>query len=268
MMHTYGLGYGGAGFAISYPLAMQLEKVLDGCIDRYSYMHGSDERIGACLHEMGVPLTIELGFHQVDIRGDLYGLLAAHPIAPLVSLHHLDEVKPIFPTGMNQIESLENLAGAYTMDPGRTLQQSICHDFKRKWSVSVSWGYTVQIYPRLTFQTWKSWGNEPFTFNTRPISPEPCDRPLVYFLDNVDRVGENDETLTSYKRFVPEPGWNDCNRDDFRSVFAVHTVNITSPRMDPVEWSKAPRRQCCEITSPMDGTDNTVVQVRIKRCHF
>ncbi|MCL7030376.1 hypothetical protein MKW94_015867 [Papaver nudicaule] len=167
------------------------------------------------------------------------------------------------------------MVGASTMDIGRVLQQSICHDLKRKWSVSVSWGYTAQIYPWLvadnvlgmalqTFRTWKSWGNEPFTFNTRPISPEPCDQPLVYFLDNVDGVGENNVTLTSYKRLVPAPGSNDCNRDEFRSAFAVHSVNITSPTMDPVEWSKT----MLQTTSPMDGVDNSVIQIRIKRCDF
>ncbi|RZC86914.1 hypothetical protein C5167_030265 [Papaver somniferum] len=281
MKHTYGLGYGGAGFAISYSLVTELVKRLDGCIDRYSYMHGSDERIGACLAEIGVPLTIELGFHQVDIREDPYGFLAAHPITPLVSLHHLDDVKPIFPTSANQIDSLKRLMAAYKLDPGRILQQSICHDLKRKWSVSVSWGYTVQVYPWLmsdkelgiafqTFQTWTSRGNQPFTFNTRPMRPEPCDRPLVYFLDNAnnDGVEENNRTLTSYKRFVPKPGEIDCNRDDFLSALALHTVNVTSPRMDPVEWSKAPRRQCCEITSPMDGEDNFIIHIRSKRCNF
>jgi len=30
---------------------------------------------------------------QVDIRGDAYGMLAAHPVAPLVSLHHLDHIQ-------------------------------------------------------------------------------------------------------------------------------------------------------------------------------
>ncbi|KAI3972058.1 hypothetical protein MKW92_005439 [Papaver armeniacum] len=281
MMHTYGLGFGGAGFAISYPLVMQLVEVLDACIYRYSYMHGSDEKIGACLDEIGVPLTIELGFHQVDLRGHLYGLLAAHPITPIVSLHHLDDVMPIFPASANQIDSLEKLVGAYTLDPGRILQQSICHDLKRNWSVSVSWGYTVQIYPWLVsanvlgiaFQTFETWnkGNEHFTFNTRPVSPEPCDRPLVYFLDklkNCDGVGDNYRTLTSYKRLVPESGGINCNRADFRSALALHSVSVTAPRMDPVEWSKAPRRQCCEIISPMDGADNIIIQISRKRCNF
>ncbi|KAI3989560.1 hypothetical protein MKX01_035643 [Papaver californicum] len=210
MLHTYGLGFGGAGFAISYPLVMQLVKVLDGCIDR----HGSDERIGACLKEIGVP---------------------------------------------NHTTRLPS---------GRILQQSICHDLKRKWSVVSD---NVLGIAFQTFQTWKSWRNEPFTFNTRPMSPEPCDRPLVYFLDklnNGDGVGEYHRTLTSYKRFTPEPGGNDRNRAAFLSALAVHTVNITASRMDSVEWSKAPRKQCCEITSPMDGVDNSVIQIRIKRCNF
>ncbi|OVA15581.1 Protein of unknown function DUF604 [Macleaya cordata] len=209
MVHSYGMAYGGGGFAISYPLVTELVKVLDGCIDRYSDLYGSDERIGACLNEIGVPLTRELGFHQIDIRGDPYGLLAAHPVAPLVSLHHLDYVKPIFPTS-TQMDSLKLLVSAYKTDPSRTLQQSFCHDLKRKWSVSVSWGYTTQIYPSLltakelgtamlTFQTWGSWSHDPFLFNTRDMSPEPCEQPLIYFLDRVDEIGDN-ETMTSYKR--------------------------------------------------------------------
>ncbi|KAI3987044.1 hypothetical protein MKX01_036834 [Papaver californicum] len=303
--HSYTMGYGGAGFAISYPLAEQLVKVLDGCIDRYSYMWGSDQRVGACMNEIGVPLTKELGFHQVDIHGDPYGLLAAHPVAPLVSLHHLDYVNPIFPTSTSQIDSLEVLMGAYKLDPGRTLQQSFCweikkcmyfsnsfyHDWQRNWSVSVSWGnwsvsvswgYTVQLYLWFagddllrtafqTFLTWGSWRNDTFTYNTRPMSSEPCERPLVYFLDNVNNdseVGENYETFISYKRFVAEPWRKECNRTNFRSALALQTINITASRMDPGMWSKAPQRQCCEITTPYNGVDNNVIQIRIKSCSF
>ncbi|KAI3992259.1 hypothetical protein MKX01_029980 [Papaver californicum] len=280
--HSYTMGYGGAGFAISYPLAEQLVKVLDGCIDRYSYMWGSDQRVGACMNEIGVPLTKELGFHQVDIHGDPYGLLAAHPVAPLVSLHHLDYLNPIFPTSTSQIDSLERLMDAYKMDPGRTLQQSFYHDWQRNWSLAVSWGYTVQIYPWFvgddllrtafqTFLTWGSWRNGTFTFNTRPMSSEPCERPLVYFLNNVNNgseIGENHETFTSYKRFVYEPWRSECNRTDFRSALALQTINITASRMDPGTWSKAPQRQCCEITTPYDGVDNNVIQIRIKSCSF
>ncbi|EFJ12479.1 hypothetical protein SELMODRAFT_425534 [Selaginella moellendorffii] len=44
----------------------------------------------ACMAELGVPLTLDRGFHQMDVRGDAIGLLDSHPTTPLVSLHHLD----------------------------------------------------------------------------------------------------------------------------------------------------------------------------------
>lgn len=34
-------------------------------IDRYPGLYGSDDRIQACMAELGVPLTREPGFHQV-----------------------------------------------------------------------------------------------------------------------------------------------------------------------------------------------------------
>lgn len=65
VLHSYGMAFGGGGFAISYGLARELARVLDGCLDRYGYFYGSDQRIEACLAEIGVPLTVEAGFHQV-----------------------------------------------------------------------------------------------------------------------------------------------------------------------------------------------------------
>ncbi|KAL5208329.1 hypothetical protein ABZP36_032764 [Zizania latifolia] len=87
---SYGMAFGGGGFAISQPLAARLERMQDTCIRRYPSLYGSDDRIQACMAELGVPLTRHPGFHQYDVYGDLLGLLAAHPVAPLVSLHHLD----------------------------------------------------------------------------------------------------------------------------------------------------------------------------------
>lgn len=68
VVHSYSMAYGGGGFAISYPLAAELVKVLDGCINRYASMYGSDQKIHGCLTEIGVPVTKELGFHQVKSR--------------------------------------------------------------------------------------------------------------------------------------------------------------------------------------------------------
>ncbi|KAI5584408.1 hypothetical protein BDE02_06G078600 [Populus trichocarpa] len=274
VIHSYTMAYGGGGFAISYPLAKELVRVLDGCIDRYASFYGSDQKIQGCMSEIGVPLTKELGFHQVDIRGDPYGLLAAHPLAPLVSLHHLDYVQSIFPK-LNRIDSVKKLISSYKMDPGRALQYSFCYDLTRNWSVSASWGYTIQIHPSLTtakqlesafrtFQTWRSWSNGPFTFNTRPMSQHPCLRPVVYFLDRVERVG--DGTLTTYKRSLQEFG-QVCDLPEYAPVLAVKLVNVTtSTSLKPDIWNLAPRRQCCEVIKGEDGV-NSVVQLNIRGCN-
>nr|DAD28288.1 TPA_asm: hypothetical protein HUJ06_029756 [Nelumbo nucifera] len=273
VIHSYDTAFGGGGFAISYPLAAELAKVLDVCIDRYASLYGSDQKIQACMSEIGVPLTKEAGFHQIDIRGDPYGLLASHPVAPLVSLHHLDYVKPLFPTS-NRRDSLTKLLGAYKADPGRTLQRSFCYDLERNWSVSVSWGYTIQIYPFFltakmldttlqTFRTWKSRSTQPFTFNTRRVSGQPCNRPLIYFLDRVEDEVEGGQTLTSYKKFMGENA-KICKRPSYLPALTVHSVNVSAPKLEPDEWKTAPQRQCCEI-SRAHGL-NSVLHVRIRSC--
>lgn len=63
---SYAMAYGGGGFAISYPLAKELEKMQDRCLQRYPGLYGSDDRIQACMAELGMPLTRENGFHQVS----------------------------------------------------------------------------------------------------------------------------------------------------------------------------------------------------------
>ncbi|RWR90977.1 putative transferase [Cinnamomum micranthum f. kanehirae] len=65
LKHSFDMAFGGGGFAISYPLARVLARVLDSCLVRYSFLYGSDSRVHACLVELGVGLTRELGFHQV-----------------------------------------------------------------------------------------------------------------------------------------------------------------------------------------------------------
>ncbi|TKY63326.1 DNA polymerase eta [Spatholobus suberectus] len=269
---TYDMAYGGGGFAISYPLAAALVKILDGCINRYAALFGSDQKVQACISEIGVQLTKELGFHQTDIRGNLYGLLAAHPMAPLVSLHHLDAVNPLF-FDMTQVESLKKLVSTYKMDPGRTLQKSVCYDLIQNWTISVSWGYNVELYrslqmpnelqtPFKTFKTWRG-NDDPFTFNTRLVSLNPCERPLVFYLDRIEDVGLGEWTQSSYKIY------EDVLFKEFNcSVPAVKVqyINVTASYFKPELWKKAPRRQCCNI---IEGTDeaNNVVQVEIRGCH-
>ncbi|KZV54289.1 hypothetical protein F511_34732 [Dorcoceras hygrometricum] len=274
LSHSYRMAYGGGGFAISYPLAAELVRILDGCIDRYADLYGSDQKIGACMSEIGVPLTKELGFHQLDIQGSPYGLLSAHPLAPLVSLHHLDYIQPLFP-GTTRIDSVKKLVKAYKSDPTRALQHSFCYDLSRNWSVSVSWGYSVQLYPFLmtgkdlstplqTFLTWRTWSQEPFTFNTQVMSLDPCERPLIYYFDGVKNVG-NGETLTRYRRRNPYMR-RPCAREHYKEAYLVKGFNVSAPMRDPQVWNKAPRRHCCEV---MHGSDHVVgvLRIRIRSCN-
>lgn len=65
---SFEMGFGGAGFALSYPLAEALAKNLDVCIKRYPYVYGSDHILQSCVADLGVPLTHEKGFHQVLLK--------------------------------------------------------------------------------------------------------------------------------------------------------------------------------------------------------
>ncbi|XP_078149476.1 uncharacterized protein LOC144544798 [Carex rostrata] len=169
MQHSYSVAYGGAGFVVSRNIAAELAETMDGCLERSVSLYGGDERVQSCISELGVTLTIEPGFHQVDLQDDIYGLLAAHPVAPLLSLNHLGHVKPISPHWATQVEAAKSLVDVSRHDPSRILQQTICYEqgLSTNWSVSVSWGYSVQVYPQevspkelakplMTFRTWRT----------------------------------------------------------------------------------------------------------------
>ncbi|XP_051121551.1 uncharacterized protein LOC127244968 isoform X2 [Andrographis paniculata] len=277
VMHAYGMAFGGGGFAVSYPLAAGLVSEIDGCLDRYHYFYGSDQRVWACVAEFGVGLSREPGFHQTDIRGDPFGLLSAHPVAPLASLHHLDNVNPLFP-GKTQLESLTRLFQAYEFDPSRTLQQCFCYHADRRWSVSVAWGYAVQIYPLfltpadlttpvLTFQTWRTRSNGPFTFNTRRLDPDPCRRPFVFYMDSV-KDSDSGETLTRYLKLAENPNPPQNCDQSYALAMAIEDILVFAPKMDPGDWKQRPRRHCCEIIPTGNNTTQTAgtLRIRVRKC--
>ncbi|KAM0953357.1 putative O-fucosylpeptide 3-beta-N-acetylglucosaminyltransferase [Dioscorea sansibarensis] len=278
LKHSYGMAFGGGGFAISYPAAAELAKVIDGCLDRYIHFYGSDERIQACLSELGVPLTREPGFHQVDLRGDAYGMLAAHPIAPLVSLHHLDDVHTVTPSQSTQMDAIRTLMDASRHDPPRTLQQTFCYNREQghNWSVSVSWGYTVQLYhwvipphdlevPLQTFHTWRSSQNGPFVFNTRPFTVSNNCEPMLFFLDRVSEKRKAQEvTVTEYTKHETSID-KGCDRAGFTSASQVQSIRVVAPKMDPYEWQKAPRRHCCEARTKV--SNEKIIDVWIRHCY-
>ncbi|XP_057477365.1 uncharacterized protein LOC130765051 [Actinidia eriantha] len=251
---SYSMAFGGGGFAISYPLARALEKMQDRCIQRYPGLFASDDRMQACMAELGVPLTKELGFHQYDVYGNLFGLLAAHPVAPLVSLHHLDVVEPIFPN-MTQVESLKHLQIPMNLDSAALVQQSICYDTEKKWTVSVSWGFGVQVFrgilspreiemPSRTFLNWyKRADFTAYAFNTRPVTRNPCQKPFVFYMSKARFDSWMNQTVSEYVRHrVPHPAcrWHMPDPDDLDKVEVYK-------KPDPHLWDRSPRRNCCRI---------------------
>ncbi|KAJ4828060.1 hypothetical protein Tsubulata_046842 [Turnera subulata] len=251
---SYGMAYGGGGFAISYPLAKALEKMQDRCIQRYPALYGSDDRMQACMAELGVPLTKEPGFHQYDVYGNLFGLLASHPVAPLVSLHHLDVVEPIFPN-VTRVQALRWLTVPMKLDSAGLMQQSICYDKSKTWTITVSWGFAVQIFrgifsprememPSRTFLNWyKRADYTAYAFNTRPVSRNPCQKPFVFYLSKARMDSSLNVTVSEYARHrVPHP---DCKWKMANPATINEVVVFKKP--DPQLWDRSPRRNCCRV---------------------
>uniref|UniRef100_A0A2C9WCD9 Uncharacterized protein n=1 Tax=Manihot esculenta TaxID=3983 RepID=A0A2C9WCD9_MANES len=251
---SYGMAYGGGGFAISYPLAKALDKMQDRCIQRYPGLYGSDDRMHACMAELGVPLTKETGFHQYDVYGNLFGLLAAHPVTPLVSLHHLDVVEPIFPN-VTRVQALQRLTAPMKLDSAGLMQQSICYDKSKSWTISVSWGFAVQVFrgvfsprememPSRTFLNWyKRADYKAYAFNTRPVSRNPCQKPFVFYMSKARFDPSLNLTVSEYARHrVPHPAckWKMADPTNL-DVIVVHK------KPDPHLWERSPRRNCCRV---------------------
>ncbi|CAO2185206.1 unnamed protein product [Urochloa humidicola] len=283
LRHSYGMAFGGGGFAVSYPAAAELAGAIDGCLDRYRDLRESDERVHACLSEFGIPLTREPGFHQLDIRGDAYGLLSAHPLTPLVSLHHLDLIQPISPQGRTSLDAVRPLVDASHLDPARSLQQAFCYHHDGgpggggyDWSVSVAWGYAAQLYPwavpahelEVPLRTFRPfWGKPdgPFLFNTRPWKPDDaCAQPLAFFLSHArNETIEGAVTAATVTEYSRKTADKECDKPSFRSAAAIQTVRVVAPKMSPADWERAPRRQCCKTAWAGRGS---VLEVRIGRC--
>lgn len=65
VVHSFGMAFGGGGYALSYPLAKAVAQNMDLCLKRYPFLYGSDLILQSCIADLGVSLTQEYGFHQV-----------------------------------------------------------------------------------------------------------------------------------------------------------------------------------------------------------
>lgn len=183
--------------------------------------------------------------NQYDVYGNLFGLLAAHPVTPLVSLHHLDVVEPIFPN-VTRVQALQRLTMPMKLDSAGLMQQSICYDKSKSWTISVSWGFAVQVFrgvfspreiemPSRTFLNWyKRADYKAYAFNTRPVSRNPCQKPFVFYVSKARFDPSLNLTVSEYARHrVPHPAckWKMADPTNL-DVIVVHK------KPDPHLWER------------------------------
>lgn len=182
---------------------------------------------------------------QYDVYGDLLGLLGAHPATPLVTLHHLDVVQPIFPR-MNRVQSLHHLMKSVKQDSGSIMQQSICYDHERYWSISISWGYVVQVLrgvlsprelemPTRTFLNWYRRADyTAYAFNTRPVTKHPCQKAFLFYMNKTRYDSARKKIIGTYSRYKSRPppcNWKMESPEEIDSI-------IVSKRPDPFRWQR------------------------------
>lgn len=171
---------------------------------------------------------------QFDVYGNLLGLLGAHPVTPLVSLHHLDIVDPVFP-GMTRVKAVKHFLESAKYDSASIAQQSICYD-KRGWSILVSWGFAIQIvrgiispreleYPTRTFLNWyKKLDYTAYAFNTRPVARHPCQKPFVFYMSETkyDKVRKKIIGIyTLHREEYPDCRWKMESPETIENIVVI-----------------------------------------------
>ncbi|XP_074364865.1 uncharacterized protein LOC141705896 [Apium graveolens] len=264
-LFSFNMAFGGAGYALSYPLARLVAKNLDLCLKRYSTMFGSDQLMHSCIADLGVSLTLEKGFHQIDFHQDISGLLSAHPQSLLLSLHHLDAVEPIFPS-MDRIQSVNHLMKAAKVDESRILQQTICHQKHKNWTFSISWGYSVHIYeaiippsilqaPLETFSRWRRKAWPFYMFKTRPVINDSCAAPHVFFFHSIERtIGNHHVTIYIRSSARRLPACSSSGNHSADHISKIRVLALVRHYEDPS------RKECCDYMGLY--TNSTTFQLR------
>ncbi|GAA0172393.1 glycosyltransferase [Lithospermum erythrorhizon] len=267
---SFNQGFGGAGFMLSYPLAKALANDMENCLRRYAHVKSADTITMACIADIGVNVSPHKGFHQIDLRGDISGLLSAHPKSPLISLHHFDAIDPIFPS-KDRFESTRHLMKATSFGQSRMLQQTICYERRNNWSVSISWGYSVHIYEQImsrrvlqtpieTFTTWVGNPNPPrYMFNTRRSTNDSCETPHVFYFDSIKKLKmeHGDYVIETLYSRASERGLPACGN---HSAHYISKFKLISPTTHRIQNGRC---ECCDI---VEGADEDTLMVKYRQC--
>ncbi|KAJ6310024.1 hypothetical protein OIU76_014875 [Salix suchowensis] len=265
---SFDMGFGGAGYAVSYPFAQAISTKLDDCIERYPYLWVSDHMAQSCFADLGIALSIEKGIHQIDLHGDISGFLSSHPQSPLLTLHHFDTIDPIFPK-MDKFEAIRHIMKAAKVDQSRLAQQTICYQRESNWSFSVSWGYSAHIYeniiprsilrkPLETFRPWERNAPAPFfMFNTRWAFNNSCEAPHVFFFESIEHNPENGQVLTTYVRAAPR-NLPPCSASGNHSADSISKIRVLS---QATTRKTAAVIECCDVNYKAE-TNSTDIKIR------
>ncbi|KAK6118594.1 hypothetical protein DH2020_047662 [Rehmannia glutinosa] len=234
--HSFEMGFGGAGYALSYPLAKALVNNLDVCIKRYPTLSS------ICSSTISPSL-----------------IAPPRPSTPNISLHDPKRI-------------LYRLMEAAKVDESRLLQQTICYHKPKNWTFSISWGYSVQIYeavvlpstlqkPLQTFTPWSKSAMPFFMFNTRIPSNNPCETPHVFFFDSLERKRGGDYLITSYSRGRARALPAACSSSGNHSADSISKIIVLSPSTKYHHIGN--RRECCNV---LHATRRNATELKLRDC--
>ena len=136
--------FGGGGIIISQALMVEMAQQMSQCLHNYTGLFGGDQRIAVCAHHAGGTFSHNQGKHQCDlVSTNIASMLEAHPLTPLLSLHHMSNVP------LPQGATLMDVRGAIRRNPFGALQQSVC--IANAGLFSISSGLSVRWWPSQTF---------------------------------------------------------------------------------------------------------------------
>jgi hypothetical protein len=138
---------------------------------------------------------------------------------------------------MTTLKSLQHLFEAANVDSQRILQQTVCYEKQFSRTISVSWGYAVQVFQNNVLlpdvlrvqQTFKPWKENHvlagvYTFSIREIHHDPCKRPKIFYLDNVS--SGKDGTVSSYTK-----SYQNCPNDKTSSK-NLEVIKVVTNKLD------------------------------------
>ncbi|CAN4104822.1 unnamed protein product [Withania somnifera] len=212
--------------------------------------------------------TVFFPENLMDFRGNVFGMLATNPVRTLVSMHHIEEICPIFPN-MTTVKALAHLYNAASVDPHPILQQTVCYDRWSFWIVSASWEFAVQVFDKPvllpnvqciqeSYAPWKSSHlGGLYDFDTKKYESEPCQRHLVYFLDKVSSGINGTEAI--YKKKASE----EC-KSNMPSPRRLEEIRVLSSKLVlDKQQLLDPRRHRCDV---LPSTSSNVMEIGIREC--